>query len=87
MTLDEPNADYLETIISGVELIDSSDSENVFEITDMYYKISDDETFAELICDIKPVTFGEATFQLSTIGGQKTSITLISGLFSLENYI
>lgn len=87
MTLDEPNADYLETIISGVELIDSSDSENVFEITDMYYKISEDETFAELICDIKPVTSGKTTFQLSTIGGQKASITLTSGLFSLENDI
>lgn len=80
MTLEESDKDFLESIMSKVNVEVASNSNNVFEIIDGYYEIAEDGLSAQFVYVLSPVSSGSTTFQISTSGGQKIEVIVRSGL-------
>lgn len=80
MTLEESDKDFLESIMSKINVEVVSNSNNVFEIIDDYYEITEDGLSAKFVYVLSPISSGYTTFQISTSGGQKIEVIVRSGL-------
>ena len=84
ITIDEPNAQLLEKIISKVDVEIVSNSDDAFDVIDHYYAIAEDCLSAQLIYVLNPLSYGNIILQMVSSEGQKCEITIKSGKWGTE---
>ena len=70
-TLEEPNAEYLEKVISQVEVTIADDDSGNAQIKDYYYKIAEDGLSAEIIILLEPLQEDIIEINGVSAGGQE----------------